>query len=972
METLVLVLTDVQGSTRLWQDEPMAMDAAMRRHHEIVHATVATHGGWRPVDQGEGDAVFAAFRSASEAVAAVAQLQRELAAEPWPTSVPLTVRVGVHLGEVTERDGNLLGDPVNRCARLRGLGAGGQSLLSAAVFEVVRDKLPPGVGVLDLGEHRLKDLSRAERVFQLTGPGLDGPFPPVAGLDRVRHNLPVQTSTFIGRTQELAELVALVRDHRLVTLTGFGGMGKTRLALQAAAELTDGSLGDVWFVDLAAVEDPALVPARVAEVPGLRWETEEPVDALVAALHHSPALLVLDNVEQVLGCATFVADLLARAPGARVLATSREPLHVRGERQVPIPPLGLPSGDVSADSLSRFEALRLFVDRALSVRPDFVVDDVTAPAVAAVCARLDGHPLAIELAAARVAMLSPALLLTRLEKSLSMLSGEERDRPERHRTVRATVAWSYDLLLPAEQALMNRLSVFQGTAGLDAVEAVCATAAEGPSFEVFPVLASLVDKSLVRRSEQDGEPRFSLLGSVRDFATEQLALPARHALADAHLDFYLARSVVGAATSDGPDEQPWYDELQRDAHNFRAALAHAESTGRAYEHLLLVANLYDWWYLAGHRVEGQNRLARARAAAGDLLDDVALVAFATCAETLLTRAAEPGAGVSLGQRGVELVERSSNLAVAGFAYQVLATSLSDRTAVRAALERAVDLARAARSAMVPIRWGNTGPDAVEFGAGFTLARNFDRWDDPTAALRRARELRERAANSRRDGDVAYCDLMIGEIAADVGDVSTATAFFDRAVEGLERRHDEVWGAMAVLGRACARVRAGLDPVEVLDPLISRYRDVSSFAVATAAVQLGDARAAAGEWAAAEAAYRHAVALSPRANHPEPGWRLLRIDRVAGRDTRGALADLYGRKRTSVWPLPDLLGCLVEAAVTAQEYGLPHRAALLTATVRGMRGRFLLPEIILADLAELEQLYAAEPPRTERPEDLFGR
>ena len=357
----MLVLTDVEGSTRLWQDEPDAMAAAMRRHHEIVHGAVAAHGGWRPPDQGEGDAVFAAFASATAAVAAVVQVQRELAAERWPTPVPLRVRIGVHVGEVRQRDGNLLGEPVNRCARLRGLGSGGQTLLSAPVFELVRDRLPAGTSATDLGEHRMKDLTRPERVHQLDIAGLESSFPPLTSLERARHNLPMQVTPFIGRADELAALVAAVRAHRLVTLTGFGGMGKTRLALQAAAGLAgDAEVGDVWFVDLATVTDPSLVPARVAEAAGVRFGAGDPAHALVAAFAGRPTLLVLDNLEQVLGCAWFVAELVAAAPAVRVLVTSREPLRVRAERQIPLAPMAVPEARVPPEVLSTYDAVRFF------------------------------------------------------------------------------------------------------------------------------------------------------------------------------------------------------------------------------------------------------------------------------------------------------------------------------------------------------------------------------------------------------------------------------------------------------------------------------------------------------------------------------------------------------------------------------------------------------------------------------------
>jgi len=597
VEPLVLVLTDVEGSTRLWQDEPVAMDAAMRRHHAIVHGAVAAHGGWRPPDQGEGDAVFAAFRSATAALDAVAQVQRELAAEPWTTSVPLKVRIGVHLGEVAERGGNLFGDPVNRCARLRGLASGGQTLLSAPVYEVVRDRLPAGVSVSDLGEHRMKDLTRPERVHQLDIAGLDTAFPPLSSLDRATHNLPVQAAPFIGREAELASLVAAVRAHRLVTLIGFGGMGKTRLALQAAAELTgDPDVGDVWFVDLATVTDPALVPARVAEAAGVRFGAGDPAQALIAAFAERPTLLVLDNLEQVLGCAAFVSDLVAASPAVRVLATSREPLRVRAERQVPLAPMSLPTGSstapLSAQSLSTYEAVRFFVDRACAVRPDFAITNETAPAVAAICARLDGHPLALELAAARVKMLSVDKLLTRLDSALAVLTGGSRDMPERHQTLRATISWSYDACNPAEQLLLARLSVLPAPADLDMVEAVC-----GDGLEVYDVLEALVERSLVRTSEVDGDTRFGLLVSVRDFAGEHVDPRKVRVLRDRH-----AAHVTGVFTA---PRDPWasIDLTRRELTHLRAALVHLQATDADEQYIHLAAAVDDGLHHNGHLAE---------------------------------------------------------------------------------------------------------------------------------------------------------------------------------------------------------------------------------------------------------------------------------------------------------------------------------------------------------------------------------
>ncbi|HVE63675.1 MAG TPA: adenylate/guanylate cyclase domain-containing protein, partial [Mycobacteriales bacterium] len=518
VDTVVLVLTDVQGSTRLWQDEAAEMDRAMARHHEIVHGAVADHGGWRPVDQGEGDAVFAAFDSATAAVSAVVQAQRDLASEPWPTSVPLRVRIGVHVGEVTERGGNLYGDPVNRCARLRGLGSGGQTLLSAPVFELVRDKLPAGTSVQDLGEHRMKDLVRPEHVWQLDVDGLQRDFPALSSLDRVLHNLPVQTSPLIGRKEDLARVLGALRSHRLVTLTGFGGMGKTRLALQAAAELADGDGDGVWFVDLASTTDPTAVPAVIGRATGLGGSD---ADSVIAGMTGQRLLLVLDNLEQIMGCAPVVGQLLERVPGVSVLATSREPLRIRGEQELPLAPLALPppDGPQDAQTLGTYAAVQLFVDRALAARPDFTVTNDNAPAVAAICQRLDGHPLAIELAAARVRMMSPQALLPRLDSALTVLTGGGRDLPSRQQTLRATIAWSYDSLSPDERSLLDRMSVFPGTTSYGHLEGVC-----GEALDVFTALGSLVEKSLVRVVPDDtGTDRYGLLVSVRAYAAEQLA-----------------------------------------------------------------------------------------------------------------------------------------------------------------------------------------------------------------------------------------------------------------------------------------------------------------------------------------------------------------------------------------------------------------------------------------------------------------
>jgi len=584
---LVLVLTDVQGSTRLWQDEPVAMDAAMRLHHQILHGAVATHGGWRPTDQGEGDSVFAAFRSAGAAVRAVAQIQRDLAATAWPTSVGLKARIGVHVGEVVERDGNLYGDPVNRCARIRGLASGGQTLLSSPVFELVRDRLPDGLTVRCLGEHQMKDLTRPELIHQLDIDGLPTSFPPLRSLDRVRHNLPGQPSTFVGREAELSELVVLLETERLVTIIGFGGMGKTRLALQVAAELADRYVDGVWLVDLSVLTDCAQVPAAIASVLSIAESGQGPAEAVLDGLADKQLLLVLDNLEQVIECAAFIAELHSRCPGVQILGTSREPLHLRAEHEFSVVPMSTPPLEElwgeHIERLGTYESVQLFVDRAVSVSRHFTITNETAPAVATICARLDGHPLAIELAAARLKILTPQALLDRLDSALTFLTGGGRDHPRRHQTLQATIAWSYDLLPPEEQVLLNRLSVFAGPVTLEAVEAICSQADVdwNHPLDVLDGMTALVDKSLLRASPPDltGEQRFSLLGTIRDFAAARLvAAGGPGSLADRHAEWYLPRGHV-TSNFDARLEDATLVRIAGDLLELDAAFAHLVGTG---------------------------------------------------------------------------------------------------------------------------------------------------------------------------------------------------------------------------------------------------------------------------------------------------------------------------------------------------------------------------------------------------------
>ncbi|GAC1608787.1 MAG: hypothetical protein NVS3B26_07170 [Mycobacteriales bacterium] len=601
METLVLVLTDVQGSARLWQDEPLAMASGMARHHEIVHAAIAEHDGWRPADQGEGDAVFAAFRSPTEAVAAVVHLQRALAGEPWSTTVPLKVRIGVHVGEVTERDGNLYGDPVNRCARLRGLGSGGQTLISAPVFELVRDKLPPGVSVTDLGEHRMKDLTRPEHVWQLDLDGLPNDFPPLASLDRVRHNLPVQLSSFLGRDEQIAQGAKLLAASRILSLTGPGGIGKTRTAYQLAADAADEFADGVWAVELASVSDPAVVPSALMWVLGLRDEPGRgAAQTLVSFLRHRHALVLLDNCEHLIDAAAeLAAQLVGGCVHLRVLVTSREPLRVAGERVWALPPLVVPAaGEQRLDVVAAAGAVGLFCERAAEAKVGFALTAENVAEVGQICARLDGIPLAIELAAARVRTMPLTQIAARVRHSLDVLSKGNRGAVDRQASLRGAIAWSYELLTPSEKGLFQQLALFAGGFTLAAAEVVGAnTAVEGSA--VADTLGSLVDKSFVVFGEDGaGEGRYRMLETLRQYALD--CVTESGGLVDArdrHLRWLLETVKAQEATIwFGPNDDVGLRRIDAEDANLRAGLDWAVTRQPGIAASLLVALLL--WLVA--------------------------------------------------------------------------------------------------------------------------------------------------------------------------------------------------------------------------------------------------------------------------------------------------------------------------------------------------------------------------------------
>jgi len=607
--TVIFLFTDIEGSTRLWERFPQAMEAALERHDQILRAAVAASNG--QVVKTTGDGMMVVFSSAAAAVRACLAAQRDLAAEPWGATGPLRVRMGVHAGEPASRSSDYFGPVVNRAARIMAAGHGGQVLLSAAAAELVADRLAAGAGLRDLGLHRLKDLGRPERLFQLVHPDLGDGFPPLATLDRRPNNLPTQTSTFVGRDAELAQIGSRLADEavRLLTLTGPGGTGKTRLALRAAADEIDRFEDGVFVVDLSAVRAAEDVPTSIARAIGLSEPGGQALlEEVTGRLRRQHTLLVLDNFEQVTTAAPTVVELLEGCQRLKLLVTSREALRVRPEHLFPVPPLSLPRsapGHRSAAELAGYEAVQLFVERAQAVSADFHLTEDNADAVADICWRLDGLPLAIELATARLNLFSPEALRDRLGSRLRLLRGGPRDLPARQQTLRATIEWSYQLLEPGEQRLFDLLSVFSG-AGFEAVETVAAELDRltGAPLDVLDGLASLVDKSLVRRDDAGAEePRVVMLETIREYAAErlddraELAASARRAHAAYFADF--ARRQWEHLT--GRRRGPALAAMTIDLENLRLAWDHWVAAGDLDQLNKLVDSLwllYDTrgWY----------------------------------------------------------------------------------------------------------------------------------------------------------------------------------------------------------------------------------------------------------------------------------------------------------------------------------------------------------------------------------------
>jgi predicted ATPase/class 3 adenylate cyclase/DNA-binding CsgD family transcriptional regulator len=587
--TVTLLLADVEGSTQLWESQPAAMTAAVEQLNRTASKLIAEHGGVRPVEQGEGDSFVAAFARASDAVACVLDLQRAPLA-------PIKLRVGLHTGEVQLRDeGNYAGSTINKTARLRDLAHGGQTILSGATEELVEDRLPENAWLTDLGSHTLRDLPRPMRIAQLCHPDIRNDFPPLreANAAAAQH-LPTQLTTFVGRGAQMDEIRGILADNRLVTLTGAGGAGKTRLAIEVASRTTSEVPDGVWYADLAPITHPEVVPVTVARALCLPDQPGRSItDTLLRFIRDRHMLLVLDNCEHLLeASAELVTAMLATCPRVAVLATSREPLLVPGEVNWSVPSLSL------AD-----EAIELFSDRARRARPEFTITDSNADTVTEICRRLDGMPLAIELAAARVRALSLDEIVGSLHDRFRLLTGGARTAVRRQQTLRASVDWSHALLTEPERILFRRLAVFMGGFDLDAAQTV-AGATEVERFQVLDQLSLLVDKSLVVAETAAGRTRYRLLETVRQYALEKLGESGEAAqVRGRHRDHYSAM----AAELDAPGATGYERRLAQavdEIDNLRAAFIWSRESGDVAQALELASSLQPLWLTRGRISEG--------------------------------------------------------------------------------------------------------------------------------------------------------------------------------------------------------------------------------------------------------------------------------------------------------------------------------------------------------------------------------
>jgi predicted ATPase/class 3 adenylate cyclase len=863
--TLTFLLTDMEGSTRLWLQYHEAMRRALVRHDALIERVVAAHDGHLVRPRGEGDSRFAVFARATQAVSAACALQLALSEEPWGLPEPLRVRIGVHTGEADLQSGDYYGPAVNRCARLRAVAHSGQVLVSAVTADVITEAPPADLQLRDLGEHQLKDLQEPERIWQVVHPKLQSDFPPLTSINRRRDNLPTQLSSFVGRERALGELRRLLLDARLLTLTGPGGIGKSRLAVTLADSLLPDYADGVWLVELAPLKDPSLVPNAVAAALGVREETHGVLqDTLVGSLQHRRALLVLDNCEHLVqACAELAEALLRTCPHVRVLAASREPLRVTGEVTWGVPPLVLPPPYKAGrtEEIASSEAGRLFVGRVQAALPDFELTEQNARAVADVCRHLDGLPLALELAAARVRSIGIEHLAARLDDRFQLLVGGARTVPARQRTLRSTLDWSYELLTESEREVFERLSVFAGGWTLDAAEAVCS--GEGLESGDIPILlGQLVDKSLVVfDATSEGPVRYHFLETLRQYSRERLtAHGGLQHTARCHAVYFQALAernkpgLMGEASVDMRVVS--LRRLEREHDNLRAALRWTIDSETADIGLSLAGALWRFWWTR-HLSEGRRWLDELLLLAERSEADQSSMAEAlNAAGTLAVEQGDP-------RRGEALLAQSL----------VLFRGLSDTQGVSWSL---IGLGVAAREQGDPTRATTLLEEALALGRdaddGFATAWSLTALGQAATAqgdFVRASTLMEQGLalfrQLRASGGIGWAATTLGEFASAIqGDYIRATRLLEEGLEHTRDTGDRLGIASALISLATVARHQGhyLRAATLLHEALEHARDIGDrVGIARSLIGLGGVARAQGDYDRALALLEEGLALS---------------------------------------------------------------------------------------------------------------
>ena len=839
--TVTFLLTDIEGSTRLWEECAEAMTQAVPTHYALLSDAVGRHGGVRPVEQGEGDSIVAAFSRASDAVAAALEAQRAISAQVWPNGLQLQVRIALHTAEAQLRDeGNYFGVALSRCARLRAIAHGGQTLLSRAVYDLVLERLPDDVALVDLGTHRLRDLGRPEHVFALSHPDLPASAEPLHSLDALPNNLPEQLTSFVGRERELDDVAEALSATRLLTLTGAGGCGKTRLAAQCAADTLDRFPDGAWWVELAPLADPDAVGPTLGEAVGVKpLPGQSSLEAVIGHLADAQALIILDNCEHLLEiCADAAETLLHGCRDVTVLATSRAPLGVAGEADWRVPSLSLPPERQTepVDAIAQSDAVRLFIERAMKVRPNFAVDASNAPAIAQICHDLDGIPLAIELAAARVRVLGVERIAAGLGDRFRLLTGGVRSAMPRQQTLRASVDWSHDLLSDDERVLFRRLAVFAGGWALDAVEEVCC----GNGLDrlaILDLLTSLVEKSLVVVEEHGAGVRYRLLETVRQYALDRLVQAGEIVnVRDSHRDVYLAQAERIAPHLESAGQSAWLDVLDVEAANFAAALDHAADTNGEGA-LRLCTALTVWWKLRGRFALADDAYLRALRA-GPVEPSAVRARVLWARGYLLTYSGRFEEAAASELEALDMAQSLKEISTAARALDVLGTMqmYPDPLGAREGLERARELARSSGDEWCFV-------DATQI-LGFALAMQ----GDPRAVdvFEEALEIIERTHYAEF---AAWHWAGVGAVRHLIeGRDEEALALYDRAIVVADAVGEPVSAGVAHAYRGILRAERGDGEAALadLDPAMERsVASAAGLAISPLQVAIAYAQAGAG-------------------------------------------------------------------------------------------------------------------------------